>query len=156
MRGRVQRWIGIATLACALAACAAPTPQPAQQSVATATREAGAALPAAQPQPPTSATPDLRKLAPRTGGPLPAQVLDGPVKIDRSCASDADCTVKDVGSCCGVSPACVNVDSPTDPKAVQAQCAKKGMASICGFKPIDHCQCTQGQCRAVVMMTDAQ
>ena len=84
----------------------------------------------------------------RTGGPLPPRMLPEPVRIDRSCRTDADCTVKDVGSCCGYSPACVNRDSPTDPAAVRAQCAKQGMASACGFQEIKACACAWGQCVA--------
>jgi hypothetical protein len=132
--------------ASALAACAGPSPQTAQQVGSTAAQDAA----------PARRVPDLRELQPRTGGPLPPQVASVPVKIDRSCGSDADCTIKDIGNCCGAAPACVNVDSPTDPKGVQAECARKGMASICGFKPIDRCQCVQGECKGVLMTTEAQ
>ena len=142
-------------LACALMGCAAPAPQSTQESTTVATQQA-ARTQSAPVQSPSATTPDLRKLKPRTGGPLPPQVLGEPVKIDRSCSSDADCAVKNVGNCCGVAPACVNVNSPTDPKAVQAECAKKGMASICGFKPIDHCQCVEGQCRAELITFEVQ
>ena len=138
-------------IASALTACAAPAPQAAQQASATANEQAPAPTGA-----PAQSRPDLRSLHPRTGGPLPPQVSSSPVKIDRSCASDADCTIKDVGNCCGAAPACVNVDSATDPKGVQAECARKGMASICGFRPIDHCQCVQGECTAATTSTEAQ
>lgn len=74
-------------------------------------------------------------------------VAGNPVQIDRSCQSDADCTVKDVGNCCGYYPACVNLDSPTDPAAVKAQCASSGMASVCGFPAISSCQCVNNQCQ---------
>ena len=77
----------------------------------------------------------------------PTQPAGDAVKIDRSCNTDAECTVKDVGNCCGYYPACVNVDSPTDPDAVRAQCAKTGMASVCGFPAITSCQCVAGQCQ---------
>lgn len=69
------------------------------------------------------------------------------VKLDRSCASDADCAVKNIGNCCGRYPACVNKDSPVDPAAVQAQCARQGMMSACGFREISACSCRQGQCQ---------
>lgn len=83
----------------------------------------------------------------------PERVPDAPAgagasQVDRSCRSDADCTVKDVGSCCGYQPACVNTKSRPDPQAVQAQCAKSGMSSICGFQEISGCQCVKGQCQA--------
>jgi hypothetical protein len=129
----------LSVLLTALTACAAP--QSSQQALASAGPETSA--PAAAPAP---ATPDLRKLKVRTGGPLPPQVLPEPVKLDYHCTSDTDCAVKDIGNCCGTYPACVNKDSPTDPAAVQAQCAKQGRMSACGFRPIDACSCMQGQC----------
>ena len=64
----------------------------------------------------------------------------------RSCNTDSDCAVKDVGSCCGYFPMCVNKDARTDPAAVSAQCEKDGMSSICGFTEVSGCQCVQGQC----------
>ena len=84
----------------------------------------------------------LRRLRPRRRVAVPAAV-----KIDRSCRSNSDCAVKDVGNCCGAMPACVNNDSPTDPAGVQAACAKSGRMGVCGFKAIESCQCTQGQCK---------
>ena len=74
-------------------------------------------------------------------------ITGNPVQIDRSCHSDADCTVKNVGNCCGYYPSCVNLDSPTDPARVQAQCARSGMASVCGFPAISHCQCVNNRCQ---------
>ena len=71
-----------------------------------------------------------------------------PVVLNRSCKTDADCTVKNVGNCCGYYPACVNVDAKTNPEAVQAQCAKSGMASVWGFPEISGCTCVKGQCAA--------
>jgi hypothetical protein len=129
----------LSVLLAALTACAAPQSQ--QETLATADSEASA-----QAATPAPGTPDLRKLKVRTGGPLPPQVLPEPVKLDYHCSSDADCAVKDVGNCCGAYPACVNKDSPTDPAAVQAQCAKQGRMSACGFREIDACSCTQGRC----------
>ncbi len=78
--------------------------------------------------------------------PLPPQAVPTPVNLDYSCSHDDDCTVKDVGSCCGVYPACVNKNSPVDPAAVQAQCAKQGQMSSCGFHEVDQCGCRQGRC----------
>ena len=40
------------------------------------------------------------------------------VQVVRTCKVDSDCVVKDVGSCCGYSPACVHRNSPTDPTFV--------------------------------------
>ena len=74
----------------------------------------------------------------------------------RSCKTDSDCAVKDVGNCCGAYPMCVGKNAKTDPAAVRAQCAKDGMAAVCGFQEVGGCQCVKGQCEnlgngAVVM-----
>ena len=69
-------------------------------------------------------------------------------KVDLSCKTDADCTVKNVGNCCGYYPQCVNVDSETFPDQIKAQCAREGRSSICGFPSIQSCTCIQGQCAA--------
>lgn len=148
-----------------LVACAAPAPEPAQAVPA----QSDAAAPVQQPAPatptpaaapeaaqPADAKPTRRKLPPlRTGGPHPPERVGDrkpdphttPVQIDYSCRTDADCTVKNVGNCCGYYPACVNVDSPTDPEGVQRQCAKDGMVSVCGWAEISSCSCVQGRCQ---------
>lgn len=104
----------------------------------------------AKPAPPAATAPVQ---APIPNNPLdrpvqPRPISNDPTAVNRSCKTDADCTVKDLGNCCGYYPACVNVDAKTDPKAVQAQCAKTGMASVCGFPEISGCQCVKGQCAA--------
>ena len=80
----------------------------------------------------------------------PPRLLGPPVKptdvVDYSCRSDADCTVKDIGNCCGAYPTCVNRDSPTFPERVRAECAKKHMAGVCGFPVIQGCNCVEGRC----------
>lgn len=130
-------WRNIALLfALSLAACTAPAPQ----AVAPQTRADTA----------TSATP-----APTTTDPQPGSAQTGkatpanqPVQVDASCRTDADCTVKDVGNCCGYYPACVNVNSPTDPEGVKARCASQGMMGVCGFQDITACSCVAGRCAA--------
>ncbi len=67
-------------------------------------------------------------------------------EIDRSCRSDADCAVKDVGNCCGYYPACVNRDSPVFPERVKAECIAKNQSGICGFPEIKGCACVDGTC----------
>ena len=111
----------------AIAACAAPPADTAQAATPTSQAET---KPATPPQAPAS-TP----------------VGTAPVSIDRNCRSDADCAVKSVGNCCGALPACVNANSPTDPEGVRRECARSGRMSVCGFKPIEGCQCVQGQCK---------
>ncbi len=107
-----------------------------------------------QTEPPLQAPPMSDPLPPMEvpengANDTPGKVSAGaPVKLDMSCSSNADCTVKNVGNCCGYYPACVNVDSPADPAAVQAQCASEGMMSVCGFQEISACQCVAGKCEA--------
>ncbi len=132
-------WLRIGALALAglLAACTAPSPQQARQP---------AVEPAASSQPVPAAPPSG---APSLGSPAAKPGKGGaPVALDRSCRTDADCAVKDVGNCCGYFPACVNQNSPTDPAGVKAQCEASGMASVCGFQEISACTCTAGKCEA--------
>ena len=138
----------------AIAGCAAPSTNhgdaPTQDDAAAdipteAATPAPTAAPIQNPQ-----LPPVKRPSPRpTLGPGLGKAKPGgdTVEIDRSCTTDAECTVKDVGNCCGYYPACVNVDSPTDPEGVKAQCAKSGMASVCGFPAITSCQCVAGECK---------
>ncbi|GAB3370725.1 hypothetical protein GCM10027431_18710 [Lysobacter rhizosphaerae] len=130
----------LALVTVAVGACAAPSPN----GVAPAGNDAAA--PAAT----SPASPAHKPM--HTGGRLPADPVEAPAvapgAVDLACKTDADCTVKNVGNCCGYYPACVNVNSPTDPKGVQAECAKKGMMSVCGFPEISSCSCRQGKCEA--------
>lgn len=72
-----------------------------------------------------------------------------PSAPDASCRVAGDCAVKNVGNCCGYFPACVNKDAVVDPDAVRAECERSGMASVCGWRDIQACDCVQNQCRAV-------
>lgn len=69
--------------------------------------------------------------------------------VDYECGTPADCSIKDVGNCCGAYPQCVNKDSPTFPDQVKADCAQQGMSSICGFPDIASCDCIEGRCTGV-------
>lgn len=83
--------------------------------------------------------------------PIAAEVTARPDAIgivDYSCHADADCAVKNIGNCCGYSPACVNKDSATFPEQVKAQCQREGVMAICGFREIAACTCNQGRCEA--------
>ena len=125
-------------LALVLGACAAPNQQAGNSDAAAQAQATAPQTPAVKPAKP-----------PRMSDPLPPQrVKGGTVVIDASCRTDADCTVKDVGNCCGYYPACVNKNSPTDPEGVRAQCAKTGMASVCGFREISACSCNAGKCES--------
>jgi hypothetical protein len=112
-------------------------------------------LPATTPQKPKVGQPI--KMPPMSD-PLPPERVQvpspTPVQVVRACKTDSDCVVKDVGNCCGYYPACVHKASPTDPAGVKAQCAKDGMASVCGFPTIEGCRCAKGQCIAGVPAID--
>jgi hypothetical protein len=129
------------------AGCVAPAPEPTALAgdASSSTDAAPAPAPRTRPAPPMS--------DPLPPEPVPESVpanppADGVAALDRSCRTSADCAVKNVGNCCGYMPACVNTNAQPDPDAVQAQCAKQGMASVCGFQEIRSCQCVQGQCEA--------
>ena len=119
----------------ALAACsAAPT--------------GGVQPPATRDAPPAATPATPAAIAPVAPAPVePARpVVRGVPELDRTCRVDSDCVVKDVGSCCGYSPACVNSAARPDPEAVQAACADSGMAGVCGFREIDACACVSNTC----------
>ena len=67
---------------------------------------------------------------------------------DLSCKSDADCVIKDVGSCCGYRPQCLNKEAKTFPDQVKAKCAREGRVSTCGMLAVIGCECVQGKCAA--------
>lgn len=128
----------LATCLFLLAACAGSNPSSAP------------AAPSPETEPPIAAD-----RAPESGAKpdAPAQV-EG--EVDYACSVDADCTVKNVGNCCGYYPACVNVDSPTFPEQVQARCAREGLSSVCGFPEIRGCRCVDGRCEAKASGLEAQ
>lgn len=132
------RLFAFAALTALLIGCTAPTPTPdapsAQPAPVASTRPVEPPVAA-----PPAATPLIVETAPRLDASSPS----------RSCRTDSDCAVKNVGNCCGAFPSCVNKNARTDPAAVQAQCAKDGIASICGFEEVSGCQCVQGQCQNI-------
>lgn len=149
-----------------LAGCAASPPETPAPDSTPKTEAPNDAVAAPAPVVPVTPVPVAPEASPAPAPSLPAtkpdeRLVDRAPGVDprapnRSCKTDADCAVKDVGNCCGRYPMCVNKNAKTDPAAVQAQCAKDGMASICGFEDVTACQCVQGQCQnagsgAVVM-----
>ena len=116
-----------------LAACGVPTTQGDNTTHADASQKA------------VSGAPQASKKVPPMSDPLPPERVQT-VQVDRGCRTDADCVVKDVGSCCGAMPACVNRNSPTDPAGVRAACSAQNRASVCGFNDITACHCVRGQC----------
>lgn len=148
--------IALSTLAL-IAGCTAPAPTPESPSAATPpTAAAPTPAPvAAVPAPPQAATPAA---PPAIAEPAPGATPSAggaPQDPVRACRTDADCAVKNVGSCCGYYPLCVNKDAKVDPDAVRAQCEKDGMASICGFQEVQGCQCVQGRCENLATGTPA-
>lgn len=150
--------IALLLLVALTAACTRPS---AVADLQHTTLQSDAAAPAtaspAQDAPPASAdAPARRKPFPVKSTGLPPERVDAPRALPQpstACRTDADCAVKDVGSCCGAQPACVNKDAPVDPAAVQAECARKGIASTCAFKPVESCSCVAGACTPNLMTT---
>ncbi|MEO7326167.1 MAG: hypothetical protein ABIW82_15180 [Dokdonella sp.] len=80
----------------------------------------------------------------------PPRLLGPPIKasdvVDYSCHVDADCAVKNVGSCCGAYPACVNSSSPTFPETVKVECGKSHTMGTCNIPVVEACACVEGRC----------
>lgn len=99
--------------------------------------------------PPAMATAE-KNIVPPQNIAIEEKTIDSkPGEVDFSCKTDSDCKIKDVGSCCGYRPACVNKDSETFPAQVKAECAKNDMAGICGFPSISSCACKNNKCEGV-------
>ena len=108
-------------------------------------------LAACAPAPAALLSSDAPPVATSQPGPAtaPASETSDPAAVSRACKVDADCAVKDVGSCCGKHPTCVAKDAPTYPNEVKAQCAKEHRAGACNVQAIGGCSCVQGQCRDI-------
>ena len=65
---------------------------------------------------------------------------------DFSCQMDADCSIKNVGNCCGAYPRCADKDFESDLDAVRRCCAGNGVGGACGFPDIDECKCVDNSC----------
>lgn len=145
-----MRFVHALTVLLAVSAlgCTASSPTPGTPSPTDATPSAATAPTPPEPTPVAAPAPSPAPVAP----PQAKDVVDDrasasdPSNPDRGCRTDADCAVKNVGSCCGYFPLCVNKDAKTDPAAVRAQCEREGMSSICGFQEVKGCQCVQGRC----------
>lgn len=99
-----------------------------------------------QPQPaPHAGEPTGAAGLPATDAPQSLQAYQN--SLARRCDSDADCVVKNVGSCCGYTPQCVHKAVQTFPEQVKALCEKEGRSSICGFQEPAGCSCVNNQCR---------
>ena len=82
----------------------------------------------------------------------PSDPSSGDVEIptfpepDVSCAEASDCEVKDVGSCCGSYPKCVNRDYEPDQEALAAYCQENEVSSTCEVPDVLGCACVDGLC----------
>lgn len=145
----------LATLVFALSliGCTAPSATPESPAAPEAPVAAQPEQPTQPDQPatPEPTTPPVVAEPAPGSAPAASPIAGSPLNPSRACKIDADCAVKDVGNCCGAFPMCVNKDAKTDPAAVQAQCAKDGMASVCGFKEVSGCQCVQGTCQDIAV-----
>ncbi len=142
---RLRHLAFAALIALLLVGCTAPTPSSDAPKAPAAERTAPP--PASQPTAPAPAP------SPAPNAQIP-DTMERASSINasnpkRSCKTNSDCAVKDVGNCCGTFPMCVSKDAKTDPAAVRAQCAKDGMASVCGFQEVSGCQCVKGQCENI-------
>jgi hypothetical protein len=146
-------------LAAGLAACAGGEPtadatDPAGAAGAAAPASTAGAAPASPPAaaaPPQATGEASAPPSPASPAPVPLPYpsdLAAHAGLRVDCRADSECAVKDVGNCCGRYDACVRADSQPDPAAVQAECAVKGQAGICGFPVIEACVCTAGTCQA--------
>jgi hypothetical protein len=66
---------------------------------------------------------------------------DGGVPGQFSCQTANDCTIRNVGSCCGYFPRCANANAIFTPPS-----CTDGVVGVCGFPNIDSCSCESGQC----------
>jgi len=62
------------------------------------------------------------------------------------CNSNADCEIKNVGSCCGEYLSCVNKDVIPDVEAVNKRCEESGISSICDYPVLIYCACVKNKC----------
>ncbi len=140
------RHFAFAALTVVLIGCTSPTPTP---EVPSASPAPAAPVAVASPVEAPVAAPRPASSPRVETAPVETSPVVDASNPSRSCKTDSDCAVKNVGNCCGAFPSCVNKDAKTDPAAVQAQCAKAGMTSICGFQEVSGCQCVQGQCQNI-------
>jgi hypothetical protein len=60
-----------------------------------------------------------------------------------ACRQASDCTIRNVGNCCGYYPRCVNANAILTPPDCSG-----GMAGVCGFPTITSCECRDELCVA--------
>lgn len=135
-------------LAATLSAAACSGPRSDAAPVVASTDSASTSQP-----PPVLPPPALAAPAPKPPA-SPPRVESKPessevVPAGQACLGNADCVVKDVGSCCGYQPRCLNTKAETFPARVRERCASEGRVGICGFREIAGCECVKGKCAAI-------
>jgi hypothetical protein len=88
-----------------------------------------------------SSPPPARDAHESTGEPAPAPAANG---VDLSCKQASDCAIKNVGSCCGYNPRCVNAQSTPVPPV-----CPEDTVSTCGFPEVTHCECFDNECTSM-------
>jgi hypothetical protein len=153
-----RRWPTMAALAASvllLVACAASRPGSADPSAASKPVAIAPARPAARPTPAPAVAAPAKARPTIAIGPAPGRAdftANGDQPVSLACRSSADCAIKDVGSCCGIQPRCVNKDSPTHPEAVKARCAREGRVSTCAMMVATACDCVAGKCTEAALL----
>jgi hypothetical protein len=64
--------------------------------------------------------------------------------VHNVCRTADDCSIENVGNCCGYYPRCVSQDNPTP----RPDCSG-GVAGVCGWPEITHCECVENTCRSM-------
>ena len=64
------------------------------------------------------------------------------------CKSNSDCEIKNIGSCCGYYPSCVNKNFSPDLDAVRKECKEMWFVSVCWHEVIDRCRCVNNTCES--------
>lgn len=71
---------------------------------------------------------------------------DYDASIDYSCERALDCEIKDVHSCCGYYPKCVNKNTTVNASIVQELCNQVSFTGHCGYLDIKSCKCENKKC----------
>ncbi|MDD5194039.1 MAG: hypothetical protein PHF67_05675 [Candidatus Nanoarchaeia archaeon] len=71
---------------------------------------------------------------------------DYEASIDYSCERALDCEIKDIHSCCGYYPKCVNKNSIANATLVSELCSSVSNTGYCGYKNIQSCKCENKKC----------
>lgn len=71
---------------------------------------------------------------------------DYEASIDYTCERALDCEIKDVHSCCGYYPKCVNKNTIANATLVEDLCGQSSFTGYCGYIDIKSCKCENKKC----------